>query len=188
MFELFFATGNKHKILEINEILKESGLDIKLVPIRGNKIEIQAETLEEIVSYALKQLKKKGVNYVIVEDAGLFINYFKGFPGPYSHYVYKKIGNKGILKLMDGIKDRSAYFKSVIGLIINGNFKLFSGVSKGKIANEIRGRYGFGFDPIFIPEGYSKTFGELQVSMKNRLSHRGKSARKLAEYLRHFFV
>jgi len=121
---------------------------------------------------------------VFVEDAGLFIDALNGFPGPYSSYVYRTIGVEGVLKLVEG-KSRGAAFVSVIALYHPGKgVRVFKGMCRGVIAQHPRGFSGFGFDPIFIPEGVGKTFAEMREDEKNKLSHRGEAARKLIEWLK----
>ena len=121
----------------------------------------------------------------MVEDAGLFIEALKGFPGPYSSYVYKTLGVQGILKLMEGVKRREAYFLSAIAYAEPGlEPKVFLGKVEGFIVPEARGSKGFGFDPIFQPKGSEKTFAEMGVEEKNRFSHRAKALSALAEWLK----
>ncbi|WP_054858015.1 XTP/dITP diphosphatase [Vulcanisaeta sp. JCM 16159] len=170
---IFFVTGNEAKFHEASLVLREFGVNL-VIDREHKKIEIQSDNLEDIVSNALGEICSSNVtNYFVVEDDGLFINRLNGFPGPYSAYVYKTIGLTGILKLMSGVEDRSAYFKSVVGLCgPKINIKLFTGIVRGSIAMEPRGSEGFGFDPIFIPDGYDKTFAELGIDIKNKLSHR----------------
>ena len=151
------------------------------------KLEIQSSSLEEIIKYAADYLFKMNFCNFFIEDAGLFIDHLNGFPGPYSSYVYKTIGVDGILKLMDGISNRSAYFLSVVGLCFKDVIKIFVGEVKGKISLEARGEKGFGFDPIFIPEGYEETFAQMDLEKKNSMSHRAKALRKMAEYLKKFY-
>ena len=107
-----------------------------------------------------------------------------GFPGPYSSYVYKTLGLNGILKLLDGIENRRAYFRAVAVLEhpVLGE-QVFEGIVYGRIAHYPRGTGGFGFDPIFVPEGEEKTFAELPVSDKNKYSHRARAFRKLFEWI-----
>lgn len=181
---VFFVTSNRGKFLEASSVLREFGIELRL-DTTHRKLEIQSDSLEDIVSNALTNICSGSVSdYFVVEDDGLFINALNGFPGPYSSYVYKTIGLKGVLKLMDGVDDRSAYFKSVVGLCgPKGVTKLFIGVVEGFIANEPRGSEGFGFDPIFIPQGYKETFAELGINVKNKLSHRARAFRALGEWL-----
>jgi XTP/dITP diphosphohydrolase len=176
-----FATTNRHKVLEINDVLKGCGYRADPVPIP--KLELQAENLEDIAvnaaALAWSILRKP----VMVEDAGLFIDALRGFPGPYSSYVYKTIGIEGILKLMNGIENRRAKFKSVIALAYDRGIVVFKGEVTGSIAYEARGEGGFGFDPIFIPDGSTKTFAEMSVEEKNSFSHRGQAAKQLCNWL-----
>ena len=183
MIKLVFATKNEHKLLEAKEILEKYGIKVFKPAKKFKKIEIQSEKLEDIVRYAVERLFEQGLCNFFIEDAGLFIDALKNFPGPYSNYVYKTIGLKGILKLMDGVENRSAFFKSVVGLCYNGSIKIFEGIVRGYITYEVRGEGGFGFDPIFIPMGYNKTFAEMTLSEKNEVSHRGRSLKKMAEFL-----
>jgi XTP/dITP diphosphohydrolase len=121
----------------------------------------------------------------IVEDSGLFIRALNWFPGTLSSQVFRKIGNRGILKLMEGVEDRYAVFRSAIALGLGENvIKVFEGVAEGEVALEARGSGGFGYDPIFIPSGHRKTFAEMDVDEKNKVSHRGMAVRRLIEYLK----
>jgi XTP/dITP diphosphohydrolase len=123
-----------------------------------------------------------------VEDAGLFLDALEGFPGPYAAYVYKTIHNSGILKLMENLNERHAKFQSVIAYYDNQAIcepECFDGESKGQITiteRKEQGKSGFGFDPIFQPEGSSKTFAEMTIAEKNSYSHRAKAIRKFAEW------
>lgn len=140
--------------------------------------EIQG-TLEEVASYGAQHVARRLKKPVIVEDAGVFIKALKWFPGTYSSYVQDTLGNSGILKLMSDVKDRYAEFRSVVGFCTpNTEPKVFLGTVKGHIAYEEKGEHGFAFDPLFYPEGYDKTFGELEREIKNRFSHRRRSLEK----------
>jgi XTP/dITP diphosphohydrolase len=173
---VYFITSNMHKYLETREIFRSHGLE--LGRISKNYTEIQADTLEEVVKEALKRINRKKV---FIEDAGIFIKALKGFPGVYSRYIEDTIGNQGILRLMRDVKKRSAIFKSVVGYR-DAEIKLFKGEVFGSIAFEERGSRGFGYDPIFIPKGYNKTFAE-DYELKQRISHRKKAVEKLAKFL-----
>lgn len=172
-------TGNKNKAREIEEILKEYGIKIEIKKIKIE--EIQSENLEEIILNSIRKSFEIEKERMISEDSGLFIKALKGFPGPYSSYVYKTIGNKGILKLMEKIKEREAKFLCFLAYKDKKIEKIFIGEAKGKISYEIKGK-GWGFDPIFIPENYNKTFGEMELKEKNKCSHRGIAVRKFAEW------
>lgn len=174
---IYFVTSNKHKYEEIKKIIE---YEIEMITIPYP--EIQANELEEVARYGVEYLKNKIDGEFFIEDSGLFIETLNGFPGVYSSYVFKTIGNEGILKLMERKENRKAKFISIIAYY-NGSIKIFKGECEGEIAQEIRGNKGFGFDPIFIPKGSEKTFGEMEKEEKNLYSHRGKSARKFKEYL-----
>ncbi len=178
MFKLI--THNRKKFEEMRKVIPN------LEMLEMEYPEIQANTLEEVIDFSLDYLAKRIEGNFIIDDSGLFIPALKNFPGVYSAYVFDTIGNKGILRLMDGIEDRGATFKTVIGLRLNGvNFK-FVGLCHGRISTEERGSNGFGYDPIFIPEGSDKTFAEMSTDEKNGVSHRGKAVRKVASFLAKF--
>lgn len=179
---LRFVTSNLHKVKEAQKIANSLDREIKIIQEEeAEKIEIQAETLAEVVKYAANRLKEE-YNPLFLEDAGLFIKRLNGFPGVFSHFVFEKIGNRGILKLMNNIKNRQAEFKSVTALRTHNELKIFQGVTRGQISYTQRGKKGFGFDPIFKPKGTEETFGEMETRRKNSFSHRGKSVRKTLEH------
>ena len=178
----FFVTGNTHKFNEARLILAEYKVAAAMLKIEA--VEIQDDNLESIAkASAIDAVKKCGLP-IFVEDAGLFIEALNGFPGPYSSYVYRTIGTKGILKLMENVDKRDAYFQSVVAFSSPEEApKCFQGKVKGKISMEERGGSGFGFDPIFEPSGgRKKTFAEMATTEKNEYSHRAKALRKFAEW------
>jgi len=177
---IVFATSNTHKCREVSSMLSKYGIAIKCVDIKS--LEIQSESLEEIAATSVKQVVNLHGGAALVEDSGLFIDSLRGFPGPYSSYVYRTLGNSGILRLMDGVVSRTAYFKSVLAYLPQSSQPiLFQGITPGRISESPLGSGGFGFDPIFIPdEGDGRTFGQMSVEEKNKLSHRGKATRKFA--------
>jgi XTP/dITP diphosphohydrolase len=147
--------------------------------------EIQADNLEDIATDSAKATTESSGKIVVVEDAGLFIDNLNGFPGPYSSFVHRTIGCKGILKLMKGISERSATFRSAVAYCQpHHEPEVFKGEAKGKISLSERNGRAFGYDPIFIPEGTSsKAFSEMSISEKNKVSHRFKAFNKLAIWL-----
>jgi len=170
-------------VKEIESILSSYYITVETAKIK--KYEIQSEELEEVAKESALKAYHLLQRPLFVEDSGLFIKALNGFPGPYSSYTYKKIGLDGILKLMSGEKNRDAEFVSQIAYINqSGVIKLCRGVCEGIIAEEAKGSEGFGFDPIFIPKGHTKTFAEMSVDEKNRFSHRAKAAHLLAELLK----
>lgn len=179
---VLFATSNQHKVTEAQAVLREAGITVEQYPHRPP--ELQADSLEEIAHHSCIQLLEEVKRPVFVEDAGMFIHKFSGFPGPYSHYVLDKIGNSGILKLMNDVVDRKAVFRSAVAYACPSQpCRIFIGETQGRIAKEIRGTH-WGFDPIFIPlEGDGRTYAEMMVE-KNKYSHRARALTKLAKWLR----
>ncbi len=175
-----FITGNEHKVIEAENIFKN--FDIELEHIDLGYCEPQG-TLEDVAKFGAKYACRKLNKSVIVEDAGLFIKSLNGFPGVYSSYVQDTLGNKGILKLMNGIDDRYAEFRSVIGYCApKSEPKVFLGRVKGQIALEEKGNFGFAFDPLFYVEEEGKTFGELTTEEKNQFSHRKNSLQQFIDW------
>ncbi len=172
---IYFVTSNKGKLIEAQGIFG----DIEQRNI--GYTEIQTDTLEEVVVFGMKEVIAKLKGPVMIEDAGLFIEALKGFPGVYSAYVQKTIGNDGILKLMENVEDRRAYFRSVVGYIEPGmDLVMFSGDVHGSIGFEQRGSKGFGYDPIFYING--KSLAEMDIEEKNKISHRGESMKALKQW------
>jgi XTP/dITP diphosphohydrolase len=182
---VFFATGNIHKFDEARSIL--TGLDIAVGMLRVKDVEIQSDSLVEIAKSSAQEAFKRCCLPVIVEDAGLFIDALKGFPGPYAAYAYQTVGNKGLLKLLENVGNRKAVFRSAIAYCDSEAEApvVFEGASEGEITVDERigsGKSGFGFDPIFKPSGSDRTFAEMSLEEKNGFSHRAKAVRKFAEW------
>lgn len=138
--------------------------------------EMQAESLEITIIPGLQWALSKYDRPVMIDDSGLFVDALKGFPGVYSSYVFKTIGNAGILSLMEGVEDRDARFECCIGFQAPGNDPFIAkGIAKGSISHEKAGTGGFGYDPIFIPQGRSETYAQMEIVEKNKISHRGKA-------------
>jgi XTP/dITP diphosphohydrolase len=173
-----FLTSNRHKFNEAEELFKKEGLNLDW--LRGSYTEVQGETLEEVARAAVEAADSEGV---FIEDSGLFVGALKGFPGVYSSYVLRTIGNQGILRLLEDTQDRRAWFESVVAYRAKNEVKIFKGVVRGNISLGVRGSDGFGYDPIFIPEGYARTFAE-EYMIKRKISHRVKSIKKLIKYLK----
>ncbi|MHC1585578.1 MAG: XTP/dITP diphosphatase [Candidatus Syntropharchaeia archaeon] len=178
-YRIYFVTTNRNKFEEIRRI--SEGIEIEW--INHDYPEIQEENLERIAESGAKYCADLFEKSVFVEDSGLFIDALNGFPGPFSAYVYDKIGNKGILKLMDGIDERGAVFRSVVSFCEPGKNPIsFVGEVRGVISGEIRGKHGFGYDPIFSYRG--RTFAEMSIHEKNEVSHRRKAFEKFLRWLR----
>ncbi len=176
----FFVTSNVHKFMEARPVLAEYRIATAL--LRFKTLEIQDDNIENIAKTSAREASEKCDLPVFVEDAGLFIEALNGFPGPYSHYVYQTIGTRGILRLMRNVDQRDARFRSVVAFCdTDRSMKIFNGEVAGKIAEEERGSFGFGFDPVFEPlEVPGKTFAEITLMEKGKYSHRAKALRKFA--------
>jgi len=169
MRKIIFVTGNSHKVKEATNIM--SPLDIKIEQNNCGYPELQEDTLEAIAGFGARWAANKLNCEVMVDDSGIFIDALSGFPGPYSAYVARTIGNGRILKLLEGETNRCALLKCAIGYCRPGEEPVvFSGKVEGKITENIRGKLGFGYDPIFEVGG--STFGEMADEEKNRISHR----------------
>jgi len=181
IMKIYFVTGNINKIKEANIILKD--LDVEIEQIKIAYPEIQG-TLEEVAEFGAKWVYNILKKPVIVEDSGFFVEALNGFPGTYSRFVQETIGNEGILKLLEDKDNRNAYFKTVIGYCDENGVKLFKGIVKGRVSNEIRSKgYGFAYDSIFIPEGEEKTFAEMTTEEKSQISHRKRAFEEFKKFL-----
>jgi len=175
---MYFITTNPGKFNEVKRIANEHNIEINWLKLKYP--ELQGDDLVEIAKESARILSTKIRDKFFIEDSGLFIEALKGFPGPYSSYVFKTIGNKGILKLMEGQTNRSAYFKAVVAYFDGDKIHTFTGKVNGTISRELRGFGGFGFDPIFEYKG--RTFAEMGEE-KNKVSHRRIAFKKFFEWL-----
>ena len=178
--QVTFASTNQNKYSEVRSILAPRGISAEFAKI--DLVEVQSDSLEEIAREKAKSAYSKVGRPVIVEDDGLFIDVLAGFPGQYSSYVFKTIGNAGILKLLEGSKDRSAHFLSIIAYHDGKDVRLFHGRAEGRIAEKPT-QGGWGYDPVFVPAGAHSTFAEL--ASKNDYSHRRKALDRFAEWFTH---
>jgi XTP/dITP diphosphohydrolase len=185
---IYFITGNPNKFNEIKKLFQKEDLNYELKQNKIKTVEIQAASIKEVALFKLESVRGKLNHSYFIEDAGFFVDVpLNGFPGVYSNYVLNTIGNKGILDLIGDYDETRAHFKTVIALYFQpyDETLVFEGVVEGKVAKKVKGRGGFGFDPIFIPKELpEKTFAELTVEEKNKVSHRGKAWRKLVEFLK----
>ena len=187
--KLVFATNNKYKFEEIRVLLKDHISLLNLNDINAvEDIPETHDTLEENAAEKARYIYSKYHINCFADDTGLEIDALHGAPGVYSaRYAGKNCSfedniNK-VLRNMKGMVNRDACFRTVIALIINGEMKLFEGKVNGKILTEKKGTNGFGYDPIFLPEDYDKTFAEMELTDKNKISHRTKAIIKLIRYL-----
>jgi XTP/dITP diphosphohydrolase len=178
MSTITFASTSQNKFLEVHSILSTRNISVDFS--RTHLVEIQSDSLEEIAKEKAKTAFARVGRQVIVEDDGLFIDSLGGFPGQYSSFVFGTIGNDGILKLLAGADNRSAYFRSLIAFYDGIKLSISDGRVDGRISDRIT-KGGWGYDPIFVPDGTDLTFAELKKS-KNEYSHRKKALEKFAQW------
>ena len=197
MIELVVATRNRHKTCEIQQIL---GPEFRVRDLRAHpevsEIHETGTSFEENAKLKALAASSKLPALVVADDSGLEVDALDGAPGIYSaryagaNATERKKINK-LLRELERVRAandrRRARFRCIVALARNTNLLgTFEGIVEGRIANEVRGDYGFGYDPIFIPEGFEQTFGELPREVKNTISHRAKAIRALAVKLRQF--
>lgn len=187
--KLVFATNNKHKLEEVREILGNKFEILSLKDIHFfDEIPETQNTIEGNASQKAHFIYDKYNINCFADDTGLEIDALNGAPGVYSaryagdNCTYEDNVQK-VLKKLEGINNRKAQFKTVISLIVNDIEYVFQGIIKGSVTENKRGKSGFGYDPIFLPEGYEKTFAELSSREKNKISHRGLATQKLFNFL-----
>ena len=187
--ELVFATNNKHKLEELQAILGEN---IKLLSLKDigcfEEIPEEQPTLEGNASQKAYFIYDKYGYDCFADDTGLEIEALDGEPGVYSarYAGEEKSAEANMQKVLNKllkINKREARFRTVISLVINGEEKQFEGIVDGKILREKKGGSGFGYDPIFQPIGLKKSFAEMELSEKNKISHRGRAVQKLVNSL-----
>lgn len=185
--KIVFATNNAHKLEEVAAILGESYEVMSLREI-GCEADIP-ETADTFAGNALQKAKyvKEHFGYdCFADDSGLEVDVLDGAPGVYSARYSGGGSEENMTKLLHnltGKTERGAQFRTVIALLIGDDTHLFEGIVRGTIIEERRGEGGFGYDPIFVPDGYDKTFAELGSEVKNRISHRAQAIEKLADFL-----
>lgn len=188
--DIVFATNNQHKLKELQAIL---GNEFHLLSLKDinceEEIPEEQETLEGNASQKSHFIFDKYGYNCFADDTGLEIEALSGEPGVYSaRYAGEEKGAeanmKKVLQKMEKINQRKARFRTVISLIINGEEHFFDGVVNGTILKEKRGDAGFGYDPIFQPDGFDQSFAEMELFEKNKISHRGRAVQKLVAYLK----
>ena len=190
MHTLVFATNNKHKLHEIRKLTGDSFKILSLSEINCfDEIPEDAETLEEnSLSKAMYVYTRFNLD-CFADDTGIEIHALGGKPGVISaRYAGPECNADNnidkVLSELSGLTDRSARFRTVISLIIDGKVSYFEGIVNGRIIESRRGTSGFGYDPIFMPDGYDRTFAEMDLDLKNQISHRGIATTKLIDFLK----
>ncbi|NNF33216.1 MAG: RdgB/HAM1 family non-canonical purine NTP pyrophosphatase [Saprospiraceae bacterium] len=188
--KILVASHNEHKIEELKEMLGEGKYHIESLSDIGWNQEIIEDgvTMEENAWIKTNTLVPHYDGWIIGEDSGLEIDALEGRPGVYTaRYAGKSkdpIANMTkVLQELIGLDDRTARFRTVIAFYMNGKKHTFQGTVEGRIADKMRGDHGFGYDPLFVPEGFEKTFAELGDDVKNSMSHRYNAAMKLKKFL-----
>lgn len=189
--ELFLASGNPHKIEELQQILEPLGIHLKSTLDFPDAPEVE-EDQPDLKGNALKKaqfwFEKTGLSS-LADDTGLEVDALEGAPGVYSaryageNGTYQDNVNK-LLKEMENKENREARFRTVIAFVTEEGDHFFEGICEGEILTEQRGEKGFGYDPIFRPAGYEKTFAELDSKEKNKISHRGRALEKFLDFLK----
>lgn len=160
MKTITYVTGNWAKIASAKQALEPLGFEIDNVKMETP--EIQADDVNDVAIYSAKWACEQLNKPVLKNDSGLFVEGLKGFPGVYTHYADDTIGEDGLLKLMEGMENRKAYFKESIAYCEPGKEPVvFEGITRGTIATEKSGTYGWSWDFIFIPDGETKTLGNF---------------------------
>lgn len=195
--KIVFATNNSHKLDEVRAILRDTGMEILSLNDIGCHEDIpeDAGTLEGNAMQKARYVKERYGYDCFADDTGLEVSALGGAPGVYSAR-YASLDNAAatshdseanmrcLLRNLEGKTDRTARFRTVIALILQGEEHLFEGIVEGVITTERHGSDGFGYDPIFRPEGHSATFAEMTAGEKNAISHRGRATAKLAGFLK----
>ena len=189
MREIVFATNNQHKLYEVQQMLG-SGCSVRsLADIDFTEdIPEDFQTLEENASQKAWHIYDRFKIDCFADDTGLEVDALNGEPGVFSaRYAGKqKSSHDNIVKLLSQLENkpnRDAQFRTVIALIVNGVEYRFEGIVRGSIIQSLRGSDGFGYDPVFVPAGYQKTFAEMNIELKNQISHRGLAISKLVHFL-----
>jgi XTP/dITP diphosphohydrolase len=189
--KLVIASQNPHKIEELEQILRPLGIEV-LSTKNYPELEEVVEDQPTLQGNALKKARyvagQTGLP-ALSDDTGLEVDALNGEPGVYSaRYAGKQASyqdnvNK-LLNELDGIADRKAQFRTVVALVHSGLEHVFEGICEGEILTEEKGDKGFGYDPVFKPKGFDKTFAELDAGIKNEISHRGKAVQKVVSFLK----
>ena len=188
--KLVFATNNKHKLQEVRDIVGDRVEVLSLADIGCfDDIPETADTLQGNALIKARHIYEKYGFDCFADDTGLEVEALGGAPGVYSaRYAGEECDSEAnmrkLLENLTGKTDRNAQLRTVIALIINGEEMLFNGIVKGAIATEKKGDSGFGYDPIFVPEGYSESFAQMSSEMKNSMSHRFRATQQLGDYLK----
>ena len=189
--KVILASQNQHKLVELSAILSQLGFEIALESEYGLHVDVDetGTTFEENSLLKAEAVMKASGMPVLADDSGLMVDALDGAPGVHSAR-YASDGhdfaanNRLLLRNLEGVANRRARFRTVISLLVGDEEHLFEGVVEGRIVERESGAEGFGYDPLFVPDGCDRTFAEMSPDEKNAVSHRGRAVRKLAAFLR----
>ena len=190
--KLVFATNNLNKLQEVSSMISNQIKIISLKDISCNEDIIESKNTIKGNAILKANFIKNNYGYdCFADDTGLEVDFLDGKPGVYSkRFAGKnatdKLNMQKLIMCMEESNNRSARFKTVIALNINNELTTFTGICEGEILTKKRGSNGFGYDPIFLPKGYTKTFGEMDMTDKNKIGHRSKAVNKLITYLNNY--
>lgn len=189
--KLVFATNNKHKLEEVRKVVKDNFEILSLEDIGCHEdIDEPGETLEENAFIKARSIKQNYGYDCFGDDTGLEVEALNGAPGVHSaRYGGDHDSDANIIRLHRELQDKAnkkARFRTVIALILDGKEYQFDGIVEGQIIDEKRGNTGFGYDPVFVPDGYSETFAELGSEVKSEISHRARATKKLCQFLENY--
>ena len=190
--KLVFATNNLNKLQEVSSMISNQIKIISLKDISCNEDIIESENTIKGNAILKANFIKNNYGYdCFADDTGLEVDFLDGKPGVYSKRFAGKnstdeLNMQKLIMCMEESNNRSARFKTVIALNINNELTTFTGICEGEILTKKRGSNGFGYDPIFLPKGYTKTFGEMDMTDKNKIGHRSKAVNKLITYLNNY--
>lgn len=177
---IILVTQNEHKLRELRPLFKEYNVEFQTTTL--SKLEIRSNDVERVALEAAKIAFFEAKQAIVLDDTGLYIDALEGFPMSYAAFVLKTLGKKGILKLLKGAVDRKARFVTAVGFSDGETLATFKGVMEGSISEKEEGEEGFGYDPIFIPEGETKTYAQLSFEEKVKISHRTKAFRAFLDW------
>jgi len=191
---LIFASNNKGKIIEVQSLIPD---EIKIISMKDAEIDVDIpepfHTFYENANAKASYIRNKTGQNCFAEDSGLIVPALNGEPGVFSaRYAGEpsndENNNRKLLEEIRKVSDKRAYYKSVICLLLDDETHYFEGKCEGRITETPRGDGGFGYDPLFIPDGYQETFGELPLEIKNTLSHRGKAMALFTRFLNNYIA
>jgi len=190
--KLVFATNNPNKLQEVSNMISNQIKIISLKDISFNEEIIESENTIKGNAILKANFIKNNYGYdCFADDTGLEVDFLDGKPGVYSKRFAGKnatdeLNMQKLIECMEKSTNRTARFKTVIALNINNKLTTFTGICEGEILTKKRGSNGFGYDPVFLPKGYNKTFGEMNMADKNKIGHRSKAVNKLITYLNNY--